>query len=144
MTKGFLTLAAVCAMFLLLLLATNNTGNPALLSTVEYGIDTQAAVQDRAAERTHNERMAEIAAEEYAVRMEHRTMIVLGVGGILALGILGGAMVYGAVSRPKVVVMLEGKEHAARIIDYSHEPPTVIDSPHIAEVTRRPRLEKRQ
>lgn len=104
MTKFFTVAAFLLLLLMLFLLATNNAGNPAVLSTVEYGINTEAAIQDRAAERAHNEEMARIAAAEYAVRMEYRTILVLGMFGILGTALLGGALVYGAASRPRVIV----------------------------------------
>lgn len=104
MTKFFTVSAFLLLLLMFFLLATNNAGNPAVLSTVEYGIDTDAALLDRAAERAHNEEMARIAAAEYAVRMEYRTILVLGMFGILGTALLGGALVYGAASRPQVIV----------------------------------------
>ena len=117
MNKVFAGAAMMLLLFLVVLLATNNAGNPAVLSTVEYAVDTQAAVQDRAAERLHNEEMARIEAQALDVRLQWRALTVLGVGGIFALAIFGGAIIYGAVNRPKVVLMLDGKERPIKVID---------------------------
>lgn len=117
MTKVFATAATMLLLFALVVLATNNAGNPAVLSTVEYAVDTQAAIQDRAAERAHNEEMARIAAAELDTRLQWRALITLGGAGIVALGIFGGAIIYGAVRRPKVVLMLDGKERPVRVVD---------------------------
>lgn len=104
MTRFFTVAAFLLLLVLLLLLATNNAGNPAVLSTVEYAVNTDAAIADRAAERAHNERMAEIAAQELDMRMQWRTLTAFGVALIVIVGLMAVALVYGAASRPRVIV----------------------------------------
>lgn len=117
MTKFFTVAAFILLLMMLFLLATNNAGNPAVLSTVEYGINTDAAVADRAAERLHNEEMARIEAQELDVRLQWRTLMVFGGAGIVVVGLLAGVLIYGAASRPKVVLMLDGNERPVRVVD---------------------------
>lgn len=104
MNKFFTVAAFLLMALLLVLLATNNAGNPAVLSTVEYAVNTDAAIADRAAERAHNERMAEIGRDTTVARLDRVVLMVFGGLGIVSAAILGGAAVYGVASRPKVVV----------------------------------------
>lgn len=117
MTKFFTVAAFLLLVLLLILLATNNAGNPAVLSTVEYAVNTDAAIADRAAERAHNEEMARIAAEELDVRLQWRTLTAFGVALIVIVGLMAAALVFGAASRPQVIVhRLEDKAGGVTVV----------------------------
>lgn len=120
MRQFFFLCALMGILLLLTLLITESASKPAILATAEYALDTDAAIADRAAERAHAEEMARIAAQEFAVRMEYRTIIVLGVGGIIAVGVLFGALVYGAANRPRITVVkhyIEDSTGGVRVVD---------------------------
>lgn len=118
MTKFFTVAAFLLLVILLLLIATNSAGNPAALSTAEYAINQDASLQDRAAERAHSEEMARIAATSLESELEWRTYRTYGVAGIVALGIMAGALVYAAANRPKVIVhRIEDKSGGVTVIE---------------------------
>lgn len=118
MTKFFAVAAFLLLLLMLLLLATNSAGNPAVLSTVEYAVNMDAAIADRAAERAHNEEMARIATAELDTRLQWRTLTAFGVALIVIVGLMAAALIYGAASRPQVIVhRLEDKAGGVTVVE---------------------------
>lgn len=96
MVKFLGGVALMALMTLVFALAFDVGRDPAALRTVEYLVDSESALVDRADQREHAEAMAAIEAERAETAAFYATLRSFGVALIVGIALLAAVMVWGA------------------------------------------------
>jgi hypothetical protein len=95
-----LAIGVLLTVFFMVLFAgvVDRAAEPRVLSMLEYNTNPALAIEDRANERSHLQRIAEIDAARAAEQSKWRTLQLFGTAGILGTVFIVSVGVYGVVS----------------------------------------------